>query len=197
MAGPVWELRITRLGLQRRADQVPSVRTYGAYQVFIDNQPVANLAGHICERTGPGDNSQNGKDNHLRIAQGRYRLRTQFGPRYRTVGFTPDEHHPLPGFGFMEDDTGTRSDILVHPGHHPNLYVSSIGCLNPTRPLAEHDLIDFNESRPRVIALIDSLKLHDPGAFAPAKIGHKTPIKNAFAVVVGEPMGPVPAGPAV
>lgn len=197
MADPVWELRITRLGLQKLAGEVPPIRTYGAYQVFIDNQQIANLAGHICERTGPGNNSETGKHNHLRIAEGRYRLRTQFGPRYHTVGFTPDEHEPMPGFGFMEADTGARSDILVHPGHPPHLYVSSIGCLNPTKPLAEHDLIDFTESRARVIALIDSLKQHDPGAFAPAKIGHNTPIKNAFAFVIGEPMDPVPAGLAV
>lgn len=197
MPDPVWELRITRLGLQKRAGQVPPVRTYGAYQVFVDNEEVANLAGHICERTGPGDNSQHGKANHLRIAQGRYRLRTQFGERYVSVDFKPDEQHPMPGIGFREEDTGHRTAILIHPGHHPNLYVSSIGCFNPTRVLGEHDLIDFTESRSRVIALIESLKQHDPAAFAPAKVGHNTPIKNAFAVVVGEPMGPVPAAPAV
>ena len=45
MADPVWELRITRLGLQKLASEDPPVRTYGAYQVFIDDQQIANLAG--------------------------------------------------------------------------------------------------------------------------------------------------------
>jgi len=42
-----------------------------------------------------------------------------------------------------------------------------------------------------VIALIDSLKQHDPDAFAEDKIGDDTPIANAFIVITGEPMTPV------
>jgi hypothetical protein len=51
--------------------------------------------------------------------------------------------------------------------------------------------MDFDDSRARVIALIDSLKEHDPDAFTDDKIGHNTPIDDAFIVVEGEPMMPV------
>jgi hypothetical protein len=178
--GQGWELKVTRLGLQHRGDQV---RTYGAYQVFIDNDAIPNLAGHICECTGPGDNTQQGKKEHVRIREGRYALSTQFGEHYRSVGFTGDVK---PGFLLL--GTGARSAILVHPGHPPKLYLSSIGCFNPTGPLkADQDMV-FAESRARVIALLDSLKQHDPAAFADKK---DTAIANAFIVVDGEPTSPV------
>jgi hypothetical protein len=187
-----WELRLKRLGLQQKKNSIPPVRTYGTYQVFIDDAPVALLAGHICERTGPGDNSQHGDDADLRIREGRYALSTQFGKKYRSVGYTDDTEHPMPGFALL--GTEPRTAILVHPGHPPRLYVSSVGCLNPTRSLAESDDINFTDSRGRVIALIDSLKNHDPDAFAKNKIGTNTRIENAWIVIDGEPMGPIPAG---
>jgi hypothetical protein len=93
--------------------------------------------------------------------------------------------------GFLVLGTQARTAILVHPGHPPSLYLSSIGCFNPTRPLTADQNMDFAESRDRVIALLDSLKQHDPAAFAHDKIGHNTAIQNAFIVVEGEPMGPV------
>ena len=182
--GHGWELHVKRLGLQHRAGE--RTRTYGAYQVFIDGQPVASLSGHICECTGPGDNTANGKEKHLRIREGRYALSTQFADHFHSVGFTGDAAHPMPGFRLL--GTQVRSDILVHPGHPPTLYLSSIGCLNPTRPLKADQDMSFADSRARVIALIDSLKEHDPAAFAPDKIGHNTPIAKAFIVVDGEPM---------
>ena len=126
---------------------------------------------------------------HARIAQGRYPLSTQFGERYVSIGFTSGVQHPLPGFLLM--GTGHRSAILVHPGHPPNLYLSSIGCFNPTKPLTAEQMMDFTESRARVIALLDSLKAHDPDAF---ESEDDTPIEKAAMVVDGEPMGPVPAG---
>jgi hypothetical protein len=183
---PVWELRVKRLGLQRRT--ATKVRTYGAYDVFIDGEPVPNLSGHVCECTGPGDNTAQGKKDHLRISEGRYALSTQFGSRYRSVGFTDTPKHP-PAFLLL--GTQVRTAILVHPGHPPKLFLSSIGCFNPTKPLTVDQDMDFAESRGRVIALIDSLKLHDPAAFADNKIGDNTAIQNAFMVVAGEPMGPV------
>ena len=189
--GHGWELKVTRLGLQHRADQVPPVRTYSAYQLFIDGEQ-APLAGHICERTGPGDNTKNGVHKHLRIHEGRYRLRTHFGTDYRSVGFGMTSDPPRPGIGVL--DTGARTFILLHPGHPPHLYVSSIGCLNPTKPLTDNALINFAESRDRVIALLDSLKAHDPAPFAHDKVGTPTPIADAWLVVDGEPMGPV-SGP--
>jgi hypothetical protein len=188
ITGHGWELKVKRLGLQSRPGE--RVRTYGAYDVFIDGAAVPNLSGHVCECTGPGDNTANGKKHHLRIHEGRYALSTQFGTLYRSVGFTNDETHPLPGFLLL--GTQVRTGIIVHPGHPPHLYLSSIGCFNPTRPLTADRKMDFTESRGRVIAMIDSLKMHDPAAFAPNKVGHNTAIQNAFMVVDGEPMGPVP-----
>jgi hypothetical protein len=80
----------------------------------------------------------------------------------------------------------------VHPGHPPTLYLSSIGCFNPTKPLTADQDMDFEESRARVIALLDSLRQHDSAAFAHDKIEHNTAIANAFIAVDGEPMSEVP-----
>jgi hypothetical protein len=184
-----WELQVKRLGLQHHSASNPPVRTYGAYQVVIDGTPVASLSGHICERTGPGDNTAHGKEKHLRIHEGRYALSTQFGPHFRSVGFTNGPEHPMPGFRLL--GTEVREDVLVHPGHPPTLYLSSIGCFNPTKPLKAADDMSFADSRARVLALLDSLKAHDPDAFAHDKVGTNTPIKNAFIVITGEPITPV------
>jgi hypothetical protein len=181
--GHGWELQVKRLGLQRGSNDL--IRTYGAYQVYVDGEPVAGLSGHICECIGPGDNSANGKRRHSRIREGRYELSTQYGQHYRSAGFTADEKHP-PAFLIL--GTGERSAVLVHPGHHPHLYLSSIGCFNPTKPLGPDGKMVFAESRARVIAMIDSLKQHDPAAFGTNKIGHDTAIADAHIVVDGEPM---------
>ena len=71
-----------------------------------------------------------------------------------------------------------------------NLYLSSIGCFNPTRAIGPKDEIDFWDSRRRVIALLDSLK-----AFAPASFAHtvSTRLKGATMVVDGEPVTQLPA----
>jgi hypothetical protein len=182
--GHGWELQVKRLGLQQRAGD--RVRTYGTYQVFIDGEPDPTLSGHTCECTGPGDNTAHGRDDHLRIQEGRYALSTQFGVHFRSVGFTGDATHPMPGFLVL--GTEVRAGILVHPGHPPTLYLSSIGCFNPTNSLRADQEMDFADSRARVIALIDSLRQHDPSAFASDKIGQNTSIANAFIVVDGEPM---------
>jgi hypothetical protein len=188
--GHGWELQVKRLGLQHRPGE--RVRTYGAYQVFIDGEPATSLSGHICECTGPGDNTAHGKKEHLRIREGRYALSTQFGDLYRSVGFTAGPTHPMPGFLLL--GTEVRTAVLVHPGHPPHLYLSSIGCFNPTKPLRADQKMDFTESRARVIAMIDSLRQHDPAAFANDEIGNNTPIANAFVVIDGEPMTEVSDG---
>jgi hypothetical protein len=179
-----WEIRVKRLGLQRSS--AGPVRTYGTYQVFIDEQPVTSLFGHICERTGPGDNSAAGAVQHVRIEQGRYALSTQFGAHYRSVGFSEGAASPLPGLLML--GTGARSAILVHPAHPPQLYISSLGDLIPTKPLKAEENMSPPDSRGRVIALIDSLREHDPPAFAKNKIGENTPIADAFIVIGGEPV---------
>jgi hypothetical protein len=172
---------VLRLGLHVSGSQK---RTYGEYQVYHEGRPVAGLKGNICECIGPGDNTvaENGK----RIEQGRYPLWTQFG-RYRTIGFSTNTSvagdPPMPGIRL--EAVGNREGILIHPGHPPHLYLSSIGCLNPTSLLDSAELMDFWDSRARVIAIIDDLR-----SFAPAAFEHQasTPIPNAWAVIEGEPM---------
>jgi hypothetical protein len=185
MTGSGWEFQVTRSGIQRSAAHK---RTYGSYQVFIDGRPVDGLNGHVCECVGPGDKvAGSGR----RISQGRYPLWTQFG-RYRSIGYSTDTETagmpPMPGI--LLEGTSPRTGILIHPGHPPSLYLSSIGCLNPTNPLAPGDMMNFWDSRARVIALIDSLRDFDPAAF---EFEASTHIANASAVIDGEPMNVLPA----
>lgn len=185
ITGKGWEILVNRLGEQRAGAKM---RTYGTYQVYIDGQPVADLDGFICETVGPGDNST--EDNGKRIEQGRYPLATQFG-RYRTIGYSTNTttagDAPMPAICL--ENTGQRSGILIHPAHPPNLYLSSIGCLNPTGPRQTAQDIGFWDSRARVIAFIQSLQ-----HFAPAAFQHQTatPIANAWAVIDGEPVNLLP-----
>jgi hypothetical protein len=180
IAGQKWELVVERLCVQ--ADGVRR-RTWGRYQVRRDGVAYPTLAGFMCECVGPGNNTI--ADTGLRIEPGRYRLTTQFG-RYRTTGYCQDPSEPGrdPMPAFRLEDTGGRVAILVHPGHPPNLYLSSVGCLNPTGPLEADQDMDFHDSRARVIALIDDLR-----QFAPAAFGTEvnTPIDGAFVVISGEP----------
>ena len=103
-----------RLGIVREATWSPAPSGERSphlwcYQVFIEGEPVANLSGYICECAGPGDNTTLGKKEHLRIREGRYPLSTQFGPDYRSVGYTDDETHPMPGFLLLETETARIS----------------------------------------------------------------------------------------
>ena len=181
IGGIGWELHVVRLGLQKSGSRT---RTYGTYQVYRDGKAVPELAGNMCERIGPGDNAREGSG--LRIKAGRYPLWTQFG-RYRTIGYSTDLHAPgaapMPGIRLM--GTGNRIGILIHPGHPPNLFLSSVGCFNPTNPLTKTELMNFWDSRARVIGLIDDLRSFAPRAFDTETM---TRIPNAWAVVDGEPM---------
>lgn len=82
------------------------------------------------------------------------------GTSYKTVGYSEFLQIPAKIYlpGVLLRDTGARTGILLHPGHSPNLYLSSIGCFNLTKPLGSADKMDFWESRARVIAIIESLK---------------------------------------
>ena len=184
ITGHGWELHVDRLGLQSHNGVT---RTYSSYRAHLDGVAIANLFGHICECTGKGDNSTG--DNGKRVEAGRYPLHTQFG-RYRTIGYSMDltkaatPHMP----GLLLFPTGNRTGILIHPGHPPTPYLSSIGCLNPTKPLPNNDSMDYFESRARVIALIDSLHAFSPQSFHNDR---SMPIANAAVVIDGEPMKPV------
>jgi hypothetical protein len=180
-----WELLVTRLGLQTRGDET---RTYATYRAFLDGVPIATLSGHLCECKGPGDNEHPGSGK--RIKAGRYPLSTQFGRKYKTSGFgtgaSGNASKPMPGL--LLERTGKRSAILIHPGHPPKLYLSSIGCLNPTKPLRAAENMNFVESRTRVIALIDNLRAFSPQSF---KNSSNTRIAKAFVVIEGEPMAAI------
>ena len=117
-----------------------------------------------CESRGPGANSpaSNGK----RIEAKRYSLWTHGGGRYKTLCYTDagGAAKPMPGIGVR--GTGDRSAILIHPGHPPTLFLSSIGCINPTKSFsnAENDMV-LADSHARVIALINDLKAYAGASF--------------------------------
>lgn len=179
ITGKGWELQVKRLGMHRSGAQK---RTYGAYQVYVDGHPVDGLTGNMCESVGPGDNSR--RNNGKRVEAGTYPLWTQFG-RYRTIGYSggPDS---MPGLRL--EGTGMRDGILIHPGHPPTLYLSSVGCLNPTAPLTGNQSMAFEDSRARVVSLIESLRGFSPGAFRSETM---TRISGASVVIVGEPTEPL------
>jgi hypothetical protein len=194
ITGQGWELYVKRLGLH-----VSNLgkRTYDTYQVYRNGQPVPHLAGNMCECVGPGNLvRRSGK----RITQGRYPLSTHVGHdyRYRTIGYSTDLHsatpwkEPMPGI--LLGGTEPRGGILVHPGHFPKLFLSSIGCFNPTKSLGAADKMDFWESRARVVAMIDDLRTFAPAVFQ--QDNENTRIPDAWAVVDGEPMNVLSAEPA-
>ncbi|HMM88924.1 peptidase S8/S53 subtilisin kexin sedolisin [Bradyrhizobium sp.] len=141
------------------------------------------MAGFICERLGPGNNRTAG--NGKRIEAKTYPLWTQFGS-YRSIDYSTNQQvagdPPMPAILLL--GTGRRTGILIHPAHPPKLYLSSIGCLNPTSEIGPADPIDFWDSRRRVIALLDSLKTHAPAAFE-HEVSSR--IADASIVVEGEP----------
>lgn len=91
--------------------------------------------------------------------------------------------------GLLLHGAEPRDGILIHPGHPPSLYLSSIGCFNPTNPLSSDDVMNIWDSRARVIALIESLKGFFPNAFVHETSTH---IKGATVIVDGEPKDAVP-----
>ncbi len=178
--GRGWELHLKRLGMHKSGSKQ---RTYGSYQVYIDGTAAPSLAGFICERLGPGNNRTAG--NGKRIEAKTYPLWTQFGS-YRSIDYSTNQQvagdPPMPAILLL--GTGRRTGILIHPAHPPKLYLSSIGCLNPTSEIGPADPIDFWDSRRRVIALLDSLKTHAPAAFE-HEVSSR--IADASIVVEGEP----------
>jgi hypothetical protein len=66
-----------------------------------------------------------------------------------------------------------------------NAFLSSIGCINPCASLPNaNEIIEYEGSRERVIAIIEDLKAF-LGADFPKKNGKKIP--RAFVVIDGEP----------
>lgn len=188
ITGHGWELLVTRLGQQRDG---PDERTYGRYQLYRDGGELGGVSGFMCECIGPGDNSQpSTPDRQRRIAEGVYGLLAQVGPGHRYVSVdysdaatTPDVDHPLPCIGVQ--NCGARSAILVHPAHEDTLYLSSIGCLNPTGPLAADQKMAFDDSRGRVLALLEDLEDWSSDAFEHPGGGA---VLGASLVIDGEPI---------
>jgi hypothetical protein len=180
ISGQGWELLVTRLGVQKSGAHE---RTYGSYQAYLDGEALTGLAGFLCECIGPGENKHAG--NHKRIEQGRYPLWTQEG-KYQSVDYSSNNveqgKQPMPGLRLA--DTGKRTGILIHPAHLPTLYLSSIGCLNPTEALRADQMMDFWDSRARVIALIESLRGFQSAPFAHPAV---RPIPSCSILIVGEP----------
>jgi hypothetical protein len=176
-----WELHVDRQVVHKSGSRK---RTYGRYEVVVKGVAMNGLAGFMCESIGPGDNKK--AENGKRVEAGTYPLWTQFG-KYRSIGYSTDQ--TTAGAAAMPalllSRTYKRSGILIHPAHPPNLFLSSVGCLNPTGSLTETQNIDFWDSRARVIALIESLRQFAPTAFAHEVMA---PIEGASCVITGEPL---------
>lgn len=176
-----WEIRFSREEVQHKGDRA---RTYGSYAVYSNGIAVDGLEGFVCESPGPSDNGDSGIRHHRRIEAGTYDLSTHFG-NYVSTGFPSEPVHAdgkMPGFQLL--DTGKRTNILIHPGHPPTLYLSSIGCLNLTGAIGAAEDMNFQDSWTRVVSVIASLRQFCADAF---KTPNNTKIPNATAVVVGEP----------
>lgn len=176
-------MHLQRMGQHRHDGEV---RTYGRYAVYLNGIPIVGLDGYMCECEGPGEDDRSSTASRKRrVRQGRYDLLTHH-THYRSVGYSPTATRPttaepMPAFGL--EDRGQRSGILVHPCHPPHLFLSSIGCLNPTSSLRRDEDMDVGDSRARVIALLDSLQQHDAEAFTGY---HAKLITSAAIVIEGE-----------
>lgn len=185
---PGWELRVERLVVHKRGDRL---RTYGRYDVFIDDLAHPDLAGFICEAPGPGDNGLAGKDK-TRVAAGRYQLYRHRTRNYATDHYEDEKLRPFPAIGFLLPAPAVRDGLLVHGAHEregegrSDLYLSSVGCLNPTRARTAEQDMDFWESRGRVVAMLASLRTYAAGASP----GVGEPFANCWIDISGEPPNP-------
>jgi hypothetical protein len=173
-----WTLLVRRLRTEKRVSK-RHARTVGTYQVYLNGQPVAGLAGMTVEREGPGDNGPVGKAGHRCIEAGTYPLRGHQTENYATIGFATDGDHPRPAIEV--GDTASRTAILIHPASG---YGSTIGCINLAGNLVDADS-DFSlmDSTARVIALINELQRDSAGA-----LPREGPIPNCHLVVVDPPI---------
>jgi len=173
ITGNGWELLIRRQSVQQGSQKA---RTVGSYQVFHDGNAVAALAGTTAESKGPSSNSTKG----VRINPGSYRIGTQEGSHYSTLNYNPSPDlrlSPKPGIEVL--DTGTRFEILIHPGK--DAFLSSIGCINLCTRLPDAgERIDYPGSRMRVMALIDDLRSFLGNSFPR---NGEWPIPNAHLII--------------
>jgi len=140
--------------------------------VYHDGQAVRTLSGATSETRHPGDNSQSGIGKRCVEAK-RYPLRTQDGTKYKTHNYTSNRNPAaLPRPGLELGSTGARTEILIHPARG---FLWSIGCINLARSLSSASAdMEFNDSRARVIALIEDLKQYLGNRF-PSRNGRQIP----------------------
>ena len=169
----MWELYITRIKDQEFNGRR---RTLSRYIVQI-NGKTTKIKGYMCEPYGPSSNETKGN----RISVGKYGLSTQFG-KYVSKDyneFAVAEPKKMPSFRLLT--TGKRSDILVHTAHSKigdgasDLWLSSIGCFNPTKKIKPNQDMDFEDSWQKTIELIESLKTFAPIAFQGENINQIIP----------------------
>jgi len=176
-------IHLRRLRQEKRASK-SYPRTVGQYRCLWNGAAIAGLEGQIVERGGPGDNTDEiGDAKDRRIAQGTYPLAFQRGPKYTTKGYSSSSSHTaLKRPGILLLNTGEREAILIHPGMD---YVWSVGCLNPCSGLTNAgSVVNFADSRRRVIAIIEAMKAKIGSSF-PNSAG--APIPGAVIVIEGEP----------
>jgi uncharacterized FlgJ-related protein len=181
-------LQIKRLRAEKRRGK--GERTASVYQLFIDGRAVDGIGGMFLESRGPGDNSSTGVQLHTRIKEGRYPLLTHAGSRqvagvtkFKTIGFTSSEvvgAPPMPSI--RVGNTKSRTGILIHPGDG---YLWSIGCLNPTKSLADaNGNMVYADSRKRVIEILDAVRNALGDRFP---TGNNEVIRDTTLEVIGEP----------
>jgi hypothetical protein len=180
----VFVLRVQRLREEKR-DGVR--RTVSNYTTYYNGRRIEGVEGNIVEPRGPGNNSQQGSADDLRIKAGTYPLQVQgavTGPpntKYRTFNYRTDWERPRPAV--LATHTGSRDGILFHPAGQ---FMWSEGCLNITSNIHDaSDDIDQADSMRRVIALIDVLREQLGAERFPER--DFAPIKDAYLVVEGEP----------
>lgn len=171
-----WVLHIVRDSVQTRSSDGKK-RTVGRYRVLHDGaEQGGDLVGTVAESRGPGANRPEG--NGRRFEEGWYPLATHLGPKYRTIGFDPDSPHmgnKKPAIRLRNTDE--RVGILIHPGVN---FLSSIGCFNPCTSLPDAtEMIDWNGSRRRTIAIIEDLRTY-LGADFPAENNRNLPRSHFF-----------------
>jgi hypothetical protein len=151
----------------------------GTYQVFNDGLAIPELFGTTVESVGPSSNNKKG----VRVEPGTYPLATQDGNKYATIGYTLNANHTAlrrPGVELLK--TGSRSEILVHPGIG---FLASVGCINLCKILPDpSEAISYAGSRARVISVIDNMREFLKSHF-PDKDGR--PIPRASVIIEGDP----------
>jgi hypothetical protein len=176
-------IRVQRQAMQARAD-VPYQRTLGSYSTEFDGN-ATQLSGFVVERQGPGDDTAVGVAQHRRIAAGRYPLFTHAGAngKYKTIGYsTGGAANALPRPAIGVGGTGAREGILIHCAAG---FLMSIGCLNPSGPLANGDAnLTWADSKARVVALIEDMRQRFGAEFPGA---NNVRIPGAWLVIQGEP----------